>query len=283
MDNVIKALIQNYNPKNDNQAKQALREVMQEIVLAGLSRSDFFEKAAFYGGTCLRIFHGLNRFSEDLDFACISKDRISIEEYFSYIKNEFLSFGIDVNLRVKKKEEQGVQSAFIDSNTQILLLEAFSSDLSKNVIDNEKIKIKIEIDLDNPDGGTFERKYKMIPSPYQVTIFDESSLFAGKIHAIICRNYKNRAKGRDYYDYLFYVSKGSSINIKYLENKLKNSGKLSSSDILTLDKIKDLLRNRFLETNYELAVKDTINFVESNYDFSNWNKDFFISTLDYLK
>ena len=283
MDNVIKALIQNYNPKNDNQAKQALREVMQEIVLAGLSRSDFFEKAAFYGGTCLRIFHGLNRFSEDLDFAYISKDRISIEEYFSYIKNEFLSFGIDVNLRVKKKEEQGVQSAFIDSNTQILLLEAFSSDLSKNVIDNEKIKIKIEIDLDNPDGGTFERKYKMIPSPYQVTIFDESSLFAGKIHAIICRNYKNRVKGRDYYDYLFYVSKGSSINIKYLENKLKNSGKLSSSDILTLEKIKDLLRNRFLETNYELAVKDTINFVESNYDFSNWNKNFFISTLDYLK
>ena len=283
MDNVIKALIQNYNPKNDNQAKQALREVMQEIVLAGLSRSDFFEKAAFYGGTCLRIFHGLNRFSEDLDFAYISKDRISIEEYFSYIKNEFLSFGIDVNFRVKKKEEQGVQSAFIDSNTQILLLEAFSSDLSKNVIDNEKIKIKIEIDLDNPDGGTFERKYKMIPSPYQVTIFDESSLFAGKIHAIICRNYKNRVKGRDYYDYLFYVSKGSSINIKYLENKLKNSGKLSSSDILTLEKIKDLLRNRFLETNYELAVKDTINFVESNYDFSNWNKNFFISTLDYLK
>ena len=157
------------------------------------------------------------------------------------------------------------------------------SEDAKRVVSNQKIKIKFEIDTDNPSGGVTEFKYKMLPAPYEVQVFDEATLFSGKIHAILCRDYKNHVKGRDYYDYLFYIGKGSKVNLKYLENKLKNTGSIIKDDeTLSLDKVKELLRNKFEFTNYDSARTDVSNFIQDKESLNFWKKELFISTLDTL-
>lgn len=287
MNSVIQTMIAKYNPQNDEERESAIKEIIQEIALAGLSRAGFFNKAAFYGGTCLRIFHGLNRFSEDLDFALLEKDpNFKLDNYFPSLKKEFASYGLDMSVELKKKDEHAeVQSAFLKRNTLMLMLSFFpKSEDAKRAVSNQKIKIKFEIDLDNPSGGVTEFKYKMLPAPYEVQIFDEPTLFASKIHAILCREYKHHVKGRDYYDYLFYIGKGSKFNIKYLENKLKNSGgKIGDSETLTLEKVKELLKEKFETTNYESAKEDVTNFVNDKDGLKLWKKELFISTIDSLK
>ena len=286
MNNAIEAMLAKYNPQNNNERENAIKEIIQEIALAGLSRGGFFKKAAFYGGTCLRIFHGLNRFSEDLDFALVEKDpNFKLDVFFPSLEKEFQSYGIEMIIERKKKEdEEEVQSAFLKGNTLTLMM-SFSpkSDDAKKVVSNQKIKIKFEIDTDNPEGGITEYRYKMLPAPYEIQVFDEATLFAGKIHAILCRNYKNHVKGRDYYDYLFYIGKGSKFNLKYLENKLKNTGsKIDEKDSLTLDKVKALLKERFLTTDYKSAKEDVSNFIMDKESVSIWKKELFLATLDEL-
>ena len=287
MNNIIEIMISKYNPKNNEERENAIKEVIQEITLAGLSRAGFFAKAAFYGGTCLRIFHGLNRFSEDLDFALINKDpNFQLDDYFPLLKKEFESFGLDISIELKKKnEDSNVQSAFVKSNTLMLMLSFFpKNEEVKNIVSNQKIKIKFEIDTNNPTGGNTEYKYRMLPSPYEVLVFDESTLFSGKIHAILCREYKHHVKGRDYYDYLFYIGKGCKINLLYLENKLKNSNdKIDINETLTLEKVKELLRDKFENTDFESAKEDVVNFIYDKENLSCWKKELFISTLDSLK
>ena len=286
MNSVIEAMLSRYNPQNNEERENAIKEIIQEIALAGLSRGGFFNKAAFYGGTCLRIFHGLNRFSEDLDFALLQKDpNFKLDDYFPALKKEFESYGLDITLELKKKDENTeVQSAFLKGNTLMLMMSFFpKSEDAKRVISNQKIKIKFEIDTDNPSGGITEFKYKMLPAPYEVQIFDESTLFAGKIHAILCRDYKNHVKGRDYYDYLFYIGKGSKVNLKYLENKLKNTGGIiKDNETLTLDKVKELLEEKFVSVNYESAKKDVSNFISNKESLELWKKELFISSLESL-
>lgn len=287
MNSVIETMLAKYNPHNNEERENAIKEIIQEIALAGLSRAGFFNKAAFYGGTCLRIFHGLNRFSEDLDFALLEKDsNFKIDEYFPSLEKEFASYGLEVNIETKNKEEEKeIQSAFIKGNTLMLMMSFFpKSEEAKRVVSNQKIKIKFEIDTDNPSGGITEYRYRMLPAPYEVQIFDEATLFAGKIHAILCREYKNHVKGRDFYDYLFYIGKGSKFNIKYLENKLKNTGVIMKDDeTLTLEKVKELLKIKFESVDYETAKKDVANFISDKDSLKFWNKELFISTLIELK
>ena len=286
MNNVIETMIKKYNPKNNEEREYAIKEIIQEIALAGLSRGGFFEKAAFYGGTCLRIFYGLNRFSEDLDFALLKKDsEFKISDYFPALKREFSSYGIEIRIDKRNKvSDSDIQSAFLKSNTLSLMMFLFpKSEDAKKIISNKKIKIKFEVDTDNPDGGKTENKFKLLPAPYEVKIFDESTLFAGKIHAIICRNYKNNVKGRDYYDYLFYVARGTTLNLAYLENKLKNSGVSLQNNKLTLENIKELLKTKFEIVDYESAKKDVSNFVSDKYTLSLWKKELFLATLDDLR
>ena len=276
-------MLDRYHPKNNQERENAIKEIIQEIALSGLSRAGFFEKAAFYGGTCLRIFYGLNRFSEDLDFALLKKDTsFQLNNYFPSLEKEFLSYGIQINIEAKEKENKEIQSAFLKGNTLTLMMSFFpKSEEAKKIVSNQKIKIKFEIDTDNPSGGVTEYKYKMLPSPYEIQVFDEATLFAGKIHAILCREYKNHVKGRDYYDYLFYIGKGAKINLLYLQNKLKNTG--INIDTLTLDMVKDMLKERFALTDYESAKKDVSNFIEDTDSLKIWKKELFISTLDELK
>ena len=287
MNSVFEIMLNKYQPKDNNERENAIKEIVQEIVLSGLSRGGFFDKAVFYGGTCLRIFHGLNRFSEDLDFALLNKDEdFKIEDYFPAIKKELISYGLDMDV-VKKEKSKGdndIQSAFVKGNTQILLMTFFPNNNGvDNVIKDQTIKIKFEIDTDNPKGGVVETKYRLLPAPYEIKVFDEPTLFAGKIHAILCREYKNRIKGRDYYDYLFYCAKGTKINLEYLENKLKNSNKISNDTKLDLPLLKKMLQERFMGVDYNLARKDVSSFITDQESLSLWSKELFLSTLDYLK
>jgi predicted nucleotidyltransferase component of viral defense system len=287
MNSVFEIMLNKYQPKDNSERENAIKEIVQEIVLSGLSRGGFFDKAVFYGGTCLRIFHGLNRFSEDLDFALLNKDEdYKIEDYFPAIKKELISYGLDMDV-VKKEKSKGdndIQSAFVKGNTQILLMSFFPNNNEvDNVIKDQTIKIKFEIDTDNPKGGVVETKYRLLPAPYEIKVFDEPTLFAGKIHAILCREYKNRIKGRDYYDYLFYCAKGTKINLEYLENKLKNSNKISNDTKLDLPLLKKMLQERFASVDYNLARKDVSSFITDQESLSLWSKELFLSTLNYLK
>lgn len=279
-------MLAKYNPTNNEERENAIKEIIQEIALAGLSRGGFFDKAAFYGGTCLRIFHGLNRFSEDLDFALLEEESdFKLDNYFPYLEKEFLSYGIDITIEQKKKEDSNdIQSAFLKGNTVSLMMSFFpKSDDARKVISNQKTKIKFEIDTDNPKGGKTEIRYKNLPTSYEIRVFDEPTLFAGKIHAILCREYSHHVKGRDYYDYLFYVGKGSKINLEYLENKLKNSNKINDDVTLTLDTLKEMLKNRFSNTDYESAKEDVSKFIMNKDGLKVWGPDLFISTLDEIK
>ena len=286
MNSVIETMLGKYGPKNNEERENAAKEIIQEIALAGLSRGGFFEKAAFYGGTCLRIFYGLNRFSEDLDFALLKKDPdFRLSEYFPALEREFASYGIEIHVEEKKKTmDTEIQSAFLKGNTLTLMMTFFpKSEDAKKIISNQKMKVKLEVDTDNPEGGRTETKFRFLPAPYEVKVFDEPTLFAGKIHAIICRNYKNHVKGRDYYDYLFYIGKGSSFNLAYLENKLKNTGTIPQDEKLTLEKIKEMLKARFDSTDYESAKEDVSNFISDKDGLKLWKKELFLTTLENLK
>ena len=286
MNSALETMLKKYNPQNNLERENAIKEIIQEIALAGLYRGGFFQKAAFYGGTCLRIFYGLNRFSEDLDFALVEKDPdFKLDEYFPLLKKEFESYGIEMSIESKKKENKDIQSAFLKGNTLMLMMSFFpKSEESKQFVSNQKIKIKFEIDTDNPPGGVTEARFLLLPAPCEVQVFDEATLFAGKIHAILCRDYKKNVKGRDYFDYLFYISKGGSFNLKYLENKLKNSNKgIAQNEILSLEKVKELLKERFESVDYESAKKDASNFVNNKEGLELWSKELFLSTLSQLK
>ena len=282
MNKIIETMLSKYD---DSNKENAIKEIVQEIVLSGLSRGGFFDKAVFYGGTCLRIFHHLDRFSEDLDFALISKDEsFKLEDYFPSIQKELLSYGLDMEVIKKYKGgEHDVQSAFVKGNTKILLLSFYPKGDVNNIANNQVIKIKFEIDIDNPDGGVIETKYRLLPSPYEIKIFDESTLFAGKIHAIICRTYKRRIKGRDYYDYLFYCAKNTKINLLYLENKLKNSGILDKNTALDISLVKKLLKEKFATVDYELVKQDVLPFINDGQRLDFWSKELFLSTLEELQ
>lgn len=286
MNSVLEMMLNKYHPKNNTERENAIKEIIQEIVLAGLSRGGFFNKAAFYGGTCLRIFHGLNRFSEDLDFALLNKDsNFQISDYFPSIKKELLSYGIDMEISSKANRfNQDIQTAFLKGNSVILLLHFFpNNEEIKQVIKDQKIHIKFEVDVDNPSGGITEKRYQLLPAPYEITIFDQSTLFSGKVHALICRDYKNNVKGRDFYDYLFYLSKGATLNLIYLENKLKNTGKIAQDCHLTIEMVKTLLKTRFENTDYKIAKADVLPFISDKNYVDAWNKDLFVSTLSLLK
>ncbi|MDY5918324.1 MAG: nucleotidyl transferase AbiEii/AbiGii toxin family protein [Treponema sp.] len=276
----VQQMIEKYGCKNTAEYKNALKEVIQEVALCGLSRGGFFTKAAFYGGTALRIFYGLDRFSEDMDFSLIKKDEnFSINSYFSYLSEELLSNGFELTVERKEKSlHSDVQSAFIKGGTLVHLLKIVPSDSRiLGISDTELIKIKFEIDTNPPDCASYETKYALLPSPYVVQMYDEPSLFAGKIHAVLCRAWQNRVKGRDFYDYLWYLACGTKVNLKHLQKRLEQTGKWNETETLSLKKLKEMLCIRFSEINFENAKQDVLPFIKDPSKLDLWNKDFFSS------
>ena len=204
MNNIIEQMLSKYELKNTNDEINALKEIIQEIVLSGLSRGNFFNEVAFYGGTALRIFYKLDRFSEDLDFALIFPNKkFDLSKYFIYIEKELKSYGLNLEISTKQKNKNSnITSAFLKGNTLEHILKFFPNEKNNKYSSLLKnIKIKFEVDINPPSGAEYEEKYKLLPSPHQIKIYDKESLLAGKIHAILCRGWKTRVKGRDLYDF----------------------------------------------------------------------------------
>ncbi len=237
----IEQMLKSYRVENIYDRKNAMKEIMQEIVLCGLSRAGFFKKAAFYGGTALRIFYGLDRFSEDLDFSLETTDlEFDLASYFPVLEREVKAFGLNVEIQKKEKtKESTIRSAFLKGNTKEHPLLFYADEKAAgSVAKNEAVKIKFEVDVNPPAFATFEHKYRLLPVPYEIRLYDMPSLFAGKIHAVICRAWQSRIKGRDLYDYIFYLSRGAAVNQKYLRERLIDSGYISSDADCSLAEIK---------------------------------------------
>ena len=278
MNTVLEQMLAKYELNSDYDRVNALKEILQEITLCGLSRAGFFRKAAFYGGTALRIFYGLDRFSEDLDFSLKEKDEaFDLSRWFAAIENEAAAYGLNLSVEMKKKaKDTAIKSAFLKGNTrEHLLLFYDDKGINGGISGNEAIKIKFEIDTRPPAGASFEKKYRLLPAPYEVNMYDEPSLFAGKLHAVICRNWKNRVKGRDLYDYVFYMSKGAHVNLAHLRARLIDSGFITENDACELEDVKKMLMNKFNTIDYKQAIEDVIPFIKDASKIDLWSADFF--------
>jgi len=286
MNTSIEEMLKKYNANSPEDKKNAIKEIMQEIVLSGLSRGGFFNKAAFYGGTALRIFYGLDRFSEDLDFSLMTPDAdFNLSAYFPMLEKELASYGFKVEITEKEKNaDSAIKSAFLKGNTKEHMLIFYPGEGVENSIPaNEVIKIKFEIDVDPPKYAGFEHKYKLLPSPYEINMYDFPSLFAGKIHAVLCRGWKNRVKGRDLFDYVFYLSKGAAVNLDHLKARLIDSGVLSESDNFDIDILREMLCDRFQSIDYESANDDVKNFIRNKKQLEIWKPEFFIEITKLLE
>lgn len=271
-------MLEKYELNSVTDKKNAIKEIVQEIILASLSKTNFFKETAFYGGTALRIFHGLDRFSEDLDFSLLIKDdNFNLESYFNYIKTTIASLGLnfDVSLKVKRISSH-IESAFLKGNTkeQFLTFYPRSEDF-KQINKNETIKIKFEVDVDPPAYAQTELKYGLLPFPYEVRIYDRPSLFAGKIHAVLARGWKTRIKGRDLYDFIFFITTNTPVNIKHLEARLKQTKTIEKDIVLTKEVLFKLLNKRFDAIDYVKAKEDVEPFIKDANVLNLWSSNFF--------
>lgn len=285
MNSIIEQMLRQHETETLTDKKNGIKEVVQEIVLCGLSRAGFFKEAAFYGGTALRIFHGLDRFSEDLDFSLMAPNPgFDLPRYLPALERELAAYGFNFRVEDRAKAiDSDIRSAFLKGNTREHMLVFYADErLARSFSENDAIKIKFEVDTTPPAYATFERKYRLLPIPYEVNLYDMPSLFAGKLHAVICRAWKSRVKGRDLYDYVFYLSQGTPVNLRHLNARLVDSGFDGAREEMTLGEIKDILHRRFESIDYDQARRDVLPFIKNPSAVEIWSKDFFIAITDNL-
>jgi len=280
MHSAIQSMLGKYRAQTRAEYKNALKEVVQEIALLGLHRSGFFDEAAFYGGSALRIFHGLDRFSEDLDFSLLAPDpNFTLSRHLPALTDELGAYGLVMRVEEKEKKTRStIRSAFIKGGTkQHLLMISPGRPPVEGVSPGDRIKIKIEVDTDPPKGGRTEVRYQLLPIPFSVRIFQLSSLFAGKVHALLCRAWQNRQKGRDYYDYLWYLAQAIPLDLPHLRFRMIQSGHLGEHDALTEAVLRERLEDRFSQVNIGQIRDDVRPFVAEPRSLELWSRDFFIS------
>ncbi|WP_262245994.1 nucleotidyl transferase AbiEii/AbiGii toxin family protein [Parapedobacter soli] len=281
---MIKEWLDSYKPANEQDAKDALREIMQEIALAGLYRTAFFEKAAFYGGTALRIFYGLDRFSEDLDFSLLSPDpEFDLGKYQDAIVHEFESLGMKVSVREKKKAaKSNIESTFLKSETlwKELVLEGIIPQQGINRVAN--IKVKIEVDTKPPLGFETEEKLLLRPFSFYVKCFALPDLFAGKMHALLFRKWGKNVKGRDWYDMEWYIKKGVPLNLRHFVVRAIDSGDWNS-DTITEVEFRDLLAKRIDAVNIQYVKDDIRRFIKNQDVLEIWSSKYFHELVAHMK
>jgi predicted nucleotidyltransferase component of viral defense system len=280
---IIQDWLETYKIISTEDLLNAKREIMQEIVLAGLARGGFFNEATFYGGTALRVHYGLDRFSEDLDFSLNRVDaNFTLEKYFKSIQDEFISLGLDVNIKLKEKKNiSPVESAFLKENTYWGLL-TVQSNFTK-VSNLPQVKIKIEIDKTPPLLFDKELKTLIRPSTFQIQCMTLESLFAGKMHAVLYRAWKTREKGRDWYDLEWYVRKGVALNLSQLKDRAINSKHWEVENELTDDKFMEIIKNRIEILNIDSVKNDIYNFIPDADKLNIWSKQYFLDLADKIR
>ena len=277
---VIQDRLDGYGCRSTLGEEQALREITQEIVLAALARTDLFRKAGFQGGTCLRIFHGLNRFSEDLDFALQMPDPdFVLRPYLDAIVKELTAYGYDLETDDRSKAERAVQVAFLRDDSVGQLLHLAYRPLTGP---SRKLRIKLEVDANPPGGASFETQYLDFPFPSAIRVFDLPSLFAGKMHALLCRKY---LKGRDWYDFIWYTARRTPPNYELLTLALTQNGPWQGQALsIDRDWCLDQLRVRIQGANWERACEDVRRFVKPSEQPSLdvWSREFFLAQCEKL-
>lgn len=281
---MIKEWLNSYNPQNKEEAVHALREIMQEIALAGLYRAGFFEKAAFYGGTALRIFYGLDRFSEDLDFSLLVPDsNFSLQKYQEGIVTEFAALGMQVSVSEKQKAvEDNINSAFLKSQTiwRELILEGI---IPQNGIDHiANVKIKIEVDREPPLGFATEEKLLLKPFSFYVKCFVLPDLFAGKMHALLFRKWKNNVKGRDWYDMEWYIKKGTPLDLNHFLLRAQDS-KDWVKETISEAEFRELLSAKIDMVNFNYVKADASRFIKDVSILDIWSPKYFHDLSQHLK
>ncbi|NIA32032.1 MAG: nucleotidyl transferase AbiEii/AbiGii toxin family protein [Actinobacteria bacterium] len=281
----IRQMLNKYKCQTSGDVINALREILQEIALLGLWRSKFFEHAAFYGGSALRILHGLDRYSEDLDFSLLKKDDdFDLNRFLIPLQKEMEAFGFETAIdKMEKKGPTHIESAFIKTNTftQVLLISSDQS-MARGIHPKQLLKIKLEVDTHPPLGFETEIKYLLHPISFPVKSFTLPNLFAGKMHAILCRKWSERIKGRDWYDLVWYLSNYPELNIQHLELRMIDSGHLRPGEKLTKDKCLRLLTDKINGLDIDKAKKDVEKFVKND-DLSLWSPEFFLDIIHRIK
>jgi predicted nucleotidyltransferase component of viral defense system len=269
---VFDQMMSHYEIKSENDRRNAIHEVIQEIALAGLYRSGFFEKAAFYGGTCLRIFHSMPRFSEDMDFSLVAKaDSFNLKDYFPAIIAEFKALGRDVVITRKEKSVSGkIESAFLKDDTEIYDL-TFQTERA--------IKVKIEVDTDPPLEFMTEQKLLLQPFSFMARCFILPDMFAGKMHALLFRNWKSRVKGRDWYDFEWYVRHQVPLDFNHLQVRTRQFNGINMSR----EDFNKKLKTRLASTEIENAKRDVTPFIRDEKELDIWSNDYFLQLADMIK
>lgn len=271
MNAVYQNMLSAYDLTTEQQQRNATFEVNQQIILSGLYNGGFFDIAAFYGGTCLRIFHGLQRFSEDMDFSLLSPDEsFDFPSYFQPIIDAFTLVGRKVEIRKKDKKSFGkVESAFLKDNTNVYDV-SFQTEKS--------IKIKIEVDTDPPLKFSTEQKLLLLPISFMTRCFTLPDLFAGKMHALVFRAWKNRVKGRDWYDFEFYVRHGVPLNYTHLRERIR----LFNGEELNFTEFKNRLKEHLATTDIGQVKSDVLPFVKNPKELDIWSNDYFLQLAEMM-
>ncbi len=278
MNPAVATMLEKYDRRSVDDHVNALREIFQEIALCGLWRGKFFEKAAFYGGTALRVLYGLPRFSEDMDFSLLAPDPgFDLTPYCAMMGKELRAWGFSTRVVKKEKSAQSaVESAFLKANTaeQLLLIEA-GEEIAGAIHRGQNLRIKVEVDTDPPPGFTTEAKFLLLPVPFSVRVYDLPSLFAGKMHALLCRGWKTRVKGRDWYDLIWYVSRGTQLDLAHLEARMRQSGHYEGSAPLDEGTYRRLLAERVDRLDVARARADVERFLVDPSSVEIWSREFF--------
>ena len=265
-------MLSQYDMTTEQNKRNAVFEVNQQVILAGLYNGGFFESAAFYGGTCLRIFHGLQRFSEDMDFSLLTQDaNFDFSKYFQPIIDAFALVGREVEIKKKDKKNFGkVESAFLKDNT----------DVYDVTFQTEKaIRIKIEVDTCPPMNFNTEQKLLLQPHSFMTRSYTLPDLFAGKMHALVYRSWKNRVKGRDWYDFEWYVRHNVPLDFAHLAERCKQ---FNNEDI-TPEQFIEKLKERLRTTDIKQVKEDVLPFVRNPKELDIWSNDYFVQLAEMVR
>ncbi len=286
MHKAISRMLAKYETSGLNDTVNALREILQEIALLGLWRGKFFEKAAFYGGTALRVLYGLDRFSEDMDFSLLTPSNdFNIGRYADFLEKETRGFGLDVRFeKIDKAVQTPIQSAFHKANTrkQLLVIET-GEDILQTIPKGWILKIKLEVDTDPPPGFETQTRYLLQPIPFAVRAFSLPDLFAGKIHAVLYRRWKGRVKGRDWYDLVWYAANHPELNLYHLEQRMRQTGDWKGDVSLRSEDLEALLAETIAELNVEQARQEVEPFVRHSENLVIWSREFFLDVVSRIR
>jgi predicted nucleotidyltransferase component of viral defense system len=278
MHNAVNTMLKKYNCQSQQDYVNAIKEIFQEIALLGLWRAKFFEKAAFYGGSALRILYGLDRFSEDLDFSLLTHNpSFTLTSYNNAIIKELAAFGFEATMDIKQKSNpSAIESAFIKalSSKQLLIIEA-PKDIVELTHHMQTIKIKMEVDTAPPGLFSTETQFLLQPIPFSVKSYTKPCLFAGKIHALLCRPWVKRVKGRDWYDFAWYLANNIPVNLPHLTQRLVQSQALTTTDTFALQDLIALINKKIEQTDFAIAKKDILPFINDPAQVALWSADFF--------